>query len=41
MTSSKPPVRPILSHMGIHVQDLSRMEDFYTRVMGLVVTDRG
>ena len=41
MTSSKPPVRLILSHMGIHVQDLSRMEDFYTRVMGLVVTDRG
>lgn len=34
-------VRPILSHMGIHVQDLPRMEDFYTKVMGLVVTDRG
>ena len=34
-------VRPILSHMGIHVQDLPRMEDFYTTVMGLVVTDRG
>ena len=34
-------VRPLLSHMGIHVQDLPRMEDFYTKVMGLVVTDRG
>ena len=41
MASAKPTVRPILSHMGIHVHDLSRMEDFYTRVMGLVVTDRG
>lgn len=29
------------SHFGIHVTDLARMEDFYTRVLGLVVTDRG
>jgi catechol-2,3-dioxygenase len=30
-----------LSHFGIHVTDLARMEDFYTRVLGLLVTDRG
>ncbi len=29
------------SHFGIHVTDLARMEHFYTRVLGLVVTDRG
>ena len=29
------------SHFGIHVTDLARMEDFYTRVVGLLVTDRG
>jgi catechol-2,3-dioxygenase len=29
------------SHFGIHVTDVARMEDFYTRVLGLVVTDRG
>ena len=29
------------SHFGIHVTDLARMEDFYTRVLGLLVSDRG
>ena len=29
------------SHLGIHVTDLARMEDFYTRVLGLLVADRG
>jgi catechol 2,3-dioxygenase-like lactoylglutathione lyase family enzyme len=29
------------SHMGIFVADIARMEDFYTRVMGFTVTDRG
>ena len=29
------------SHMGIFVADLARMEDFYTRVLGFAVTDRG
>jgi catechol 2,3-dioxygenase-like lactoylglutathione lyase family enzyme len=29
------------SHLGIHVTDLARMEDFYTRVLGLLVSDRG
>ena len=38
---SPPPIRPVLSHMGIYVHDMDAMEDFYTRVMGLVVTDRG
>lgn len=29
------------SHFGIHVTDLRRMEDFYTRFLGFTVTDRG
>ncbi len=29
------------SHVGINVTDLARMEDFYTRVLGLLVSDRG
>ncbi|TAK80755.1 MAG: glyoxalase [Betaproteobacteria bacterium] len=29
------------SHMGIFVADVARMEDFYTRVLGFAVTDRG
>src|ERR1051326_8590232 len=29
------------SHMGMFVADLARMEDFYTRVLGFAVTDRG
>ena len=29
------------SHLGFHVYDLARMEDFYTRVLGFAVTDRG
>lgn len=36
-----PPPAPSFSHFGIHVSDLARMEEFYTRVLGLVVTDRG
>lgn len=28
-----------LGHVGIHVNDLPRMKDFYTRVLGLTVTD--
>ena len=30
-----------LSHFGIHVTDMTRMEDFYTRALGLLVSDRG
>src|SRR3989440_7326454 len=29
------------SHVGIFVTDVARMEDFYTRVLGFTVTDRG
>lgn len=28
-----------LGHVGIHTQDLMRMRDFYTRVMGLQIAD--
>jgi len=38
MTTS-PPLS--FSHFGIYVTDLARMEDFYTRVLGLLVSDRG
>lgn len=30
-----------LSHVGIYVRDLERMIAFYTKVMGLVITDTG
>jgi len=30
-----------LTHFGIHTIDLDRMVDFYTRVMGYVVSDSG
>lgn len=29
------------SHLGLHCRDLELMEDFYGRVMGFTVTDRG
>ena len=29
------------SHVGIYVRDVTRMEDFYKRVLGFTVTDRG
>ena len=29
------------SHMGIYVTDPARMEDFYTRLLGFAVTDKG
>ena len=29
------------SHMGLSVKDIARMEDFYGRVLGFTVTDRG
>ena len=35
------PVNLILSHFELYVQDAVRMEDFYTRYLGFVVTDRG
>ena len=33
--------RPTPSHFGIFVTDLEKMVDFYTRVFGLTITDRG
>jgi catechol 2,3-dioxygenase-like lactoylglutathione lyase family enzyme len=32
---------PSFSHVGFYCRDLARMEDFYKRVMGFIVTDRG
>src|SRR3977135_380357 len=29
------------SHMGLFVADVARMQDFYTRVLGFALTDRG
>ena len=31
----------MFSHMGLSVKNLERMEDFYSRVLGFTVTDRG
>jgi catechol-2,3-dioxygenase len=39
MTSRAPSI--VFSHFGIHVTDLGRMADFYTRFLGFTVTDRG
>lgn len=33
--------KPRLTHMALFVQDLDKMVDFYTRVMGLTISDRG
>jgi catechol 2,3-dioxygenase len=30
-----------MSHIGLYVHDLPKMEEFYTRVLGFTVTDRG
>jgi len=32
-------IAPRLSHVGIYVNDLPKMKDFYTRVLGFVVSD--
>src|SRR5947208_14957643 len=32
-------IAPRLSHVGLYVSDLMRMKDFYTRVLGFVVSD--
>lgn len=31
----------VFSHLGIHVHDIAKMADFYTRVLEFTVTDRG
>lgn len=33
--------RPNLSHLGIYAHDVSRLEQFYAAVFGMVTTDRG
>jgi len=40
MTASAKPALAF-SHLGIFVSDIAAMEDFYTRVLGFTVTDRG
>ena len=39
MSDAVPTLR--FSHFGFHVRDIATMEDFYVRVLGLIVTDRG
>jgi catechol 2,3-dioxygenase len=41
--NSTMPGAPVIafSHLGIHVGDAAGMEDFYSRVLGFTVTDRG
>jgi catechol 2,3-dioxygenase len=34
-------MRAQLKHLGIYVEDIDRMERFYTSVFGLIVSDRG
>ncbi|MFT5182420.1 MAG: catechol 2,3-dioxygenase-like lactoylglutathione lyase family enzyme, partial [Alphaproteobacteria bacterium] len=43
MTMTKPAkkIRPILTHAGIWVWDMEKMESFYTRMLGFEVSDRG
>ena len=38
-TTEKPNL--MFSHLGFTVSDLEKMEDFYTRILGFTVTDRG
>ncbi len=39
--ANRPPANLMFSHMGLSVKDIPTMEDFYTRVLGFTVTDRG
>jgi catechol 2,3-dioxygenase len=34
-------IQPRLSHCGIYVKDVGKQVEFYTRVLGLIVSDRG
>jgi len=34
-------IQPQLSHCGVYARDIAKQVDFYTRVVGLVVADRG
>ncbi len=35
------PPRAYFSHVGIHVHDIEKMIEFYTKLLGLQLTDRG
>jgi catechol-2,3-dioxygenase len=37
----KPANTVAFSHVGIYVKDLEKMRDFYCRILGMVMTDRG
>ncbi len=39
--TNRPAPNLMFSHMGLSVCDIAKMEDFYTRVLGFTVTDRG
>jgi catechol 2,3-dioxygenase-like lactoylglutathione lyase family enzyme len=41
MDAKRRPPHAQLSHLGFIVNDLDRMIEFYTRVLGMVLTDRG
>jgi catechol 2,3-dioxygenase len=41
MNTHRKPVNLKFSHMGVSVRDIAKMEDFYTRILGFTVTDRG
>ncbi len=41
MSSSDKKIRPHLTHAGIWVRDMDNMVDFYTRVLGFEINDRG
>jgi catechol 2,3-dioxygenase len=40
-SANKPVANLMFSHMGLSVKDIDKMEEFYTRVLGFTVTDRG
>jgi catechol 2,3-dioxygenase len=43
LPSRQPGVRPNaqFTHVGIYVRDMDKMIEFYTRVLGVILTDRG
>jgi catechol 2,3-dioxygenase len=41
VSSTRPAPNLLFSHMGFACKDMAKMEDFYTRVVGFTVTDRG
>ncbi len=41
MSESNRTIRPQLTHAGVWVRDMENMIEFYTRVLGFEITDRG